>query len=326
MAALPRILRFSSDTEPGITRRVRGKGFSYHDEAGKRLSCEKALARIQSLGIPPAWRDVWICASAHGHLQATGRDARDRKQYRYHPEWRAHRDALKFANLVEFGNALPALRARVARDLSREKTDKRFASAALVRLLDRASLRIGNPEYTRDNGSFGATTLRSKHMKLTDEGLKLTFTAKGGKRVRKQVNDRTLNRVLQAIDDLPGRRLFSYIDASGGIRDLDSADINAYLGDEQDFTAKTFRTWRGTVEAFTEACESEDPTLKSLSERAARALHNTPAICRSSYIHPKVVKLAEMDGRPRAKAIGKVEGERRDGLRAREAELLAFIS
>ena len=327
MAYMPDFLTHSRDSDPGISRRVRGRGFSYHHPDGTTVTCEGTRARIDALGLPPAWTDVWICAHEHGHLQATGRDARERKQYRYHELWRAHRDRLKYASLPAFGEALPALRQRVYRDLRRERPDRDFVCAALVRLIDRAALRVGNPEYADRNGSFGATTLRTRHVRLGEEDIRLDFRAKGGKRVRRRVGDRTLHRVLGRIDDLPGRELFRYVDEDGEVRSLDSSDVNAYLGQtlDDDFTAKTFRTWRGTVEAFAEACEAPEPSIKGMCERAAAALHNTPAICRSSYIHPDVIALAEMDADAREAALEGPKAERRDGLRKAEAGLLAFL-
>lgn len=331
MAAIPSILTHSSDADPGLSRRKRGKGFSYHAMDGARVADPKVLERVKDLGIPPAWTDVWICAQAHGHLQATGFDDRGRKQYRYHPEWRAFRDRQKYAALAQFGEALPALRARVRRDLGRNQPDQRFVCAALVRLIDRTSLRVGNDEYARENGTYGATTLRMKHISLDDSELRLGFTAKGGKRVRKQVSDTTLHRALERIGDLPGRELFHYIDEAGERRGVDSSDVNAYIAETLDgeISAKTFRTWRGSVEAFAECrdlhASGQAPTLKALSERAAESLHNTPAICRSSYIHPAVIDLVDSSSERRGKALLRVRGTRRAGLRADEAEFLALL-
>ena len=309
-------------------RRVRGRGFSFHHPDGRLVEDAPTLERIQALGLPPAWRDVWVCTNPHGHLQATGRDDAERKQYRYHERWREHRDRLKYAGLVEFGKALPALRARVYRDLQRNQADIHFVSAALVRLLDRTALRVGNTEYAEENGSFGATTLRRRHVCFKGDQIRLDFRAKGGKRVRRQVGDRTLHRVLEQIEDLPGRELFHYLDDDGEVRRLDSSDVNAYLAQTLDgeFTAKTFRTWRGTVEAFAEACEAPELSIKGMCERAAAALHNTPAICRKSYIHPDVIGLAEMEPEERSKTLAEPRAERRDGLRKAEAGLLAYLS
>ena len=328
MSFMPDFLVHTSDSEPGIVRRVRGRGFSFHHPDGSLVEDMPTLERIKLLGLPPAWRDVWVCANPHGHLQATGRDDAERKQYRYHERWREHRDRLKYAGLVEFGEALPALRARVYRDLQRNRADKPFVSAALVRLLDRTALRVGNTEYAEENGSFGATTLRRKHVKLKGDQIRLDFRAKGGKRVRRQVGDRTLHRVLEQIEELPGYELFHYLDDDGDVRRLDSADVNEYLAQTLDgeFTAKTFRTWRGTVEAFAEACETPDLTIKGMCQRAAEALHNTPAICRKSYVHPDVIALAEMDTEKRQEILAGPKEERCDGLRKAEAGLLAFLS
>ena len=326
MSAMPQILTCSSDTEPGIARRTRGKGFSYHLPDGDKVTCKKTLARIETLAVPPAWRDVWICSHDHGHIQATGYDARDRKQYRYHEKWREHRDMLKYAALPEFGDHLPALRQRVRRDLSRNRPDKDFVCAALVRLLDRAALRVGTDAYARENQTYGATTLRMKHLSLLDEGnIKLDFTAKGGKRVRKQVKDSTLHRAMERIGDLKGYEVFHYLDEDGERHGVDSGDVNDYLAEtlEGDFSAKTFRTWHGTLAAFEEALEADELTIKAMCERASGVLHNTPAICRSSYIHPDVIALA--DAGDRAKRLTTTEKARRSGLRVAEARLLEFL-
>ena len=326
MSAMPQMLTCSSDSEPGIVRRVRGKGFSFHDAEGHKVGDAKTLDRIQALAIPPAWRDVWICAHDHGHIQATGYDERDRKQYRYHDKWREHRDALKFASLSEFGDSLPALRQRVRRDLGRNRPDKDFVCAALVRLLDKAALRVGTDAYARANKTYGATTLRMKHVCLRGGDIKLDFHAKGGKRVRKQINDRTLHRAMERIGDLKGYELFHYISDDGRRCGIDSGDVNAYLSEtlDGDFSAKTFRTWHGTLAAFEEALDADDLTIKAMCERASGVLHNTPAICRSSYIHPAVIKLA--DDESRGERLSATEKARRSGLRVAEARLLAFLS
>ena len=326
MSAMPQILTCSSDAEPGICRRVRGKGFSFHNPDGSKVEDAKTLDRITTLAIPPAWRDVWICPQEHGHIQATGYDARDRKQYRYHDKWREHRDALKFASLSDFGDSLPALRQRVRRDLGRNRPDKDFVCAALVRLLDKAALRVGTDAYARENKTYGATTLRMKHLSLLDAGhIKLDFTAKGGKRVRKQITDRTLHRAMERIGDLKGYEVFHYLTEEGRRCGVDSGDVNAYLNEtlDSDFSAKTFRTWHGTVAAFEEALEADDLTIKAMCERASGVLHNTPAICRSSYIHPEIIKLAEDEAR--ARRLSATEKARRSGLRVAEARLLAFL-
>lgn len=320
MSTLPKLLRYSSDAEPGYARRQRGSGFSYYDPQGKALKKAAVLSRIESLGLPPAYEDVWICKDEFGHLQATGRDEKGRKQYRYHADWRKFRDRQKFDGLADFADALPRIRAMVTRDLRRETPDCRFVCAALVRLIDRGALRIGNRGYEGD--SFGASTLRTRHFKITKDGFRLDYKAKGGKRVRKTIRDKSLAKTLDQIDDLPGRSLFQYISDSGEVCRLDSADVNAYLPD--DFTAKTFRTWHGSVAAF-KAAKQENPTIKSLSEAAAERLHNTPAICRSAYIHPDIIALAEMSEEKRQKTLLALSAPVRRGLKLAERNCLAFI-
>ena len=307
MAAMPQILRHSSPDEPGIARRRRGRGFSYHDEGGALITCERTKTRIQGLGLPPAYEDVWICRDEHGHLQACGTDAAGRRQYLYHPEWRAFRDRLKYDQLEDFGRALPALRDQVARDLRRNRLDRDQACAAVIRLIDGAALRIGNRDYAEDNGTFGASTLERRHLKLDGATLKLSFTAKGGKRVRKQLKDRTLARVLERSGDLRGRALFKWVDDDNRVRTLRSDDVNDYIGAATGLdtvSAKTFRTWHGSVCALDCAVsEGDELTIKAMSEAASQCLHNTPAIARGSYIHPDVIALAEMEPKERAAAL-----------------------
>lgn len=321
MSVMPKLLRYSSDAEPGYARRVQGSGFSFFDDKGSRVTKETVLSRINGLGLPPAYTDVWICKDEFGHLQATGRDEKGRKQYRYHSDWRIFRDQQKFEGLPDFAEALPRIRAKVARDLKRDTPDRIFVSAALVRLIDKGALRIGNRGYEGD--SFGASTLRTRHFKITDNGFQLDYRAKGGKRVRKSIRDSSLAKTLEEIDDLPGRHLFQYVGDGGEICRLDSADVNAYLPDA--FTAKTFRTWHGTVAAF-KAAQDENPTIKSLSEAAAARLHNTPAICRSSYIHPNVIALAEVSEAERQMRLQSLSPPATRGLVAAERSCLALIS
>ena len=321
MSALPKILRHSSDTEPGITRRVRGRGFSYHAPDGTCVNHAPVLERIKALGLPPAYSDVWICTDEFGHIQATGRDDKNRKQYRYHDDWRSFRDQRKFDRLSDFARTLPKLRARVARDLRRDNPDKRFVSAALVRLIDRGALRVGNRAYAGD--SFGAATLRTRHIDLSDTALKLDFKAKGGKRVRKRISDTTLARTLERIGDLPGRDLFQYRGEDGEVYRLDSSDVNAYIDDG--FTAKTFRTWHGTVAAFDAAQSTESLSIKMLCEAAAKRLHNTPAICRKSYIHPAVIALAEASAEDAQTTLNNLKSETLRGLRQAERGCLALL-
>lgn len=312
---MPDILRYAEDSEAGISRIKRGETFSYLTPTGKALRCETALKRIKLLGLPPAYEDVWICADEFGHLQATGRDAKGRKQYRYHSRWREFQDRNKFDALPDFGRHLSYLRRKVRRDLRRRDNSKDFVCAAITRLIDQGALRVGH----KQNEAIGASTLKHRHIKFTAEGLSLDYRAKGGKRVRKQIKDKTLARQLQRIDDLPGRRVFQYIGQNGDIHPLDSANVNDYLGDG--FSAKTFRTWHGTLAAFEIAMKEDgEPTIKAMAEAAAKRLHNTPTICRNSYIHPSIVALAEDNTSKTAKDISL------RGLRKTERQLLSFLS
>jgi DNA topoisomerase-1 len=323
-------LVYVSDQIPGIRRMRAGRGFSYVGPDGRRLRGDERR-RVEKLGIPPAYRDVWICARPDGHLQATGRDARGRKQYRYHPDWQRAQAQTKFAGLVDFALALPALRARLARDLRHAPGGRDFAVAALILLLDRSFLRIGTPRYAQENASYGAVTLLRRHVRLEQNAVRLDFKAKGGKRIRRVLRDRQLHRVLQAIGDLPGRNLFTYIDAAGAARPLTSDEVNAWLAEvmRPGVTAKTFRTWGGTLAAFAHASAlpAEDAlTLKAMAEAAAAALHNTPAICRKSYIHPAVLRLAELSPEARHDRLAKLQAAPGEGMRGEERRLLAFLS
>ena len=331
MSAMPRILRHSSPDEPGLTRRRRGRGFSYHDPDGALITCERTRTRIQGLGLPPAYEDVWICRDEHGHLQACGTDAAGRRQYRYHPEWRAFRDRLKYDQLEDFGRALPGLRKAVAHDLRRNRLDRDQASAAVVRLIDEAALRVGNRDYATRNGTFGASTLERRHLRMDGRTLRLSFTAKGGKRVRKQLKDRTLARVLEKSGDLRGRAVFKWVDEDDRVRTLRSDDVNDYIERHTGLdtvSAKTFRTWHGSVCALDRAAREPDTlTIKSLSEAAAECLHNTPSIARNSYIHPDVIALAEMSAEARTAALDALDLRRApNDLDREEKRLIALLA
>lgn len=322
-------LTYVSDSDPGILRRACGRGFRFVGSDGSRPSAAD-LARIRRLGIPPAYRDVWICPDPNGHLQFTGIDARGRKQYRYHPVWAASRADTKFGQLAAFGLALPALRAAIQRDLRHSPGDLAFTRAALVLLLDRALIRIGDPVYTAENKSFGATTLLSRHLRVEHGGIRLNFVAKGGKRVQLSLRDRRLERIFNEIGDLPGRHLFTYVDEAGEVRRLFSQDVNAWLAETTGMaaTAKTFRTWGGTLAAFETAlaCAGQKLTLRAMAEAAADRLHNTPAIARKSYIHPAVLDLAALSPDDLAKRLDDIPAIETGGLRGTEASLLAFLS
>jgi len=322
-------LVYVSDSEPGIARRRHGRGFSYHHPDGSPLDAAE-LARVRTLGVPPAYRDVWICPLANGHLQATGRDARGRKQYRYHAAWQAAQAETRFAQLVGFGESLPMIRRRLRRDLQGDAGDMAFSLAALVMLIDQTSLRVGNACYTAQNRTFGASTLLARHLTLEDGVVRLRFRAKGGRRVQHTLRNRRLARVLHEIGDLPGRNLFTYIDEAGETRALASQDVNAWLAGVAGpgITAKTFRTWGGTLAAFEAARQTpadQKATVKALTAAAAGRLNNTPAICRKSYIHPGVMALADMTPAERASRLARPTPHDVTDLRADEARLLAFL-
>jgi DNA topoisomerase I len=299
-------LRYTSPDEPGIARKRSGSGFAYVLPDGRRVRDEATLARIRSLAIPPAWREVWISADPDGHLQAVGRDARGRKQYRYHPRWRSVRDEAKYGRLVEFCRALPRLRRRVARDLACSCLCRDKVVALVVSLLERAQLRVGNDEYTRQNGSFGATTLRAHHARVRGSELELRYRAKGGAERRVSVRDRKLAALVMKCRDLPGQRLFQYVGDDGDPVPITSSDVNEYLRQATGgpFTAKDFRTWAATIacavllssEALEETIKGNKATVTRVVETVAAQLGNTPAVCRKCYIHPLVID-GFMDGR-----------------------------
>lgn len=315
-----------------MTRRRRGQGFSYHDPDGKLIRCEKTLDRVKALGLPPAYSEVWICMDPLGHLQAAGTDARGRRQYRYHEQWRAYRDRKKFDRLEEFGRNLPRLRTAVDHDLRRNAPDKDQICAAIIRLIDQTAMRIGSDHYRQSNGTIGAVTLQSRHVRVKGSTLKLSYTAKGGKRVRKQVQDRRLARILHNIGDLPGRDLFTCQDQdTGESRPVRSQDVNQYISRAtgvEGFTTKAFRTWHGSLAAFQKAYETEGPlTIKGMSERAAEQLHNTPTIARNSYIHPKVIQLAELSPEERQAHFDAFDLRHApNALRRDEKRLIVFLS
>jgi DNA topoisomerase I len=292
-------LRYVSDSSPGIRRKRAGKGFRYTAPDGAAVRLKERLNRIRSLAIPPAWTEVWICSSPLGHLQATGRDAKGRKQYRYHRRWREVRDETKYGRMIDFGRALPRLRKRVARDLSLPGMPREKVVAAVVRLLDISNIRVGNSEYARDNESFGLTTLRQRHVAVRGEVMRFKFNGKSGREHDVSVTDRRLAAIVRRCAELPGQELFRYLDEARQAHTIESSDVNDYLrvaaGD--DFTAKDFRTWAGTVLiacelAFLGTTESDGEARRSLAEAVksvAAKLGNTAAVCRKCYVHPAVV-------------------------------------
>jgi DNA topoisomerase-1 len=290
-------LRHVNDDDPGIARRPTGDGFAYHGPDGTRLRDKAALARIKALVIPPAWIDVWICADPRGHIQATGRDVRGRKQYRYHAKWRETRDTAKFGHMAAFGRALPAIRAAVDKDLGRRDLSRERVLATVVRLLEQTLVRIGNDEYARTNKSFGLTTLRNRHLKADGAALVLDFRGKSGVRHRARIGDRRIATIVRRLRELPGQRLFQYED-DGVIYQIGSSDVNDYLRAVscEDITAKDFRTWAATLAAAQQLAAADPPLSEVEAKRqlvacvkdTARLLGNTPAVCRKAYIHPQV--------------------------------------
>lgn len=284
---------------PGITRRKVRHGFGYWDARGNRITDRAEIERLNRIALPPAYADAWFCPSPHGHIQAIGHDARGRRQYRYHPDFRAQQDTAKYDRLADFGRALPLLRARVEQDLGGRPTDKATVCAAVVRLLDLTRIRIGNTQYARDNKSFGATTLLNRHARVERARLKLQYRGKAGVMRRLTIGDKTLLRVVRRVQDLPGQQLFQYLDDEGQACPVDSADVNAYIKDAMGdaFTAKNFRTWGASVIALDHvvaACRSGGRIkLADLLEPVAAALGNTPSIARKSYVHPLVLGLKD---------------------------------
>ncbi|HVD45813.1 MAG TPA: DNA topoisomerase IB [Candidatus Limnocylindria bacterium] len=326
-------LAYTSDAEPGIRRERRGRGFLYFDAEGGKIRDPALLDRIRSLVIPPAWKDVWICTRPRGHLQATGRDERGRKQFLYHPRWRETRDADKYAKLVGFARTLPRIRSRVARDLRRKGLPREKVIATIVKLLETTFARVGNEEYARDNGSFGLTTLRDRHVSVKGPTVRFLFRGKSGRDHALAVTDRRVANVVKRCEELPGQMLFQYVAENGERGTVTSDDVNGYLRETtgEDFTAKDFRTWAGTVLA---ACalrdlarfESETEAKRNVVaaiDSVAKKLGHTRAVCRRAYVHPAVIDTYLDGSLDSALALeGAVVGRR---LRADEAAVLAFL-
>jgi DNA topoisomerase I len=300
---LPPELNYVDDRDPGITRREAKGGWVYRYPDGRAVTDEKTLKRIRSLAIPPAWSEVWICPDPMGHIQAVGRDAKGRKQYRYHPRWREARDRSKYDKMVEFGRALPKLRARVDADLARPGLPKEKVVAAVVRLLELTLIRVGNDEYAKQNKSFGLTTLRKRHVDLGSTGAVFEFKGKSGVAHKTGFRDRRLARVIRACEDLPGQRLFQYVDREGERHQVGSADVNAYIREAigEEFSAKDFRTWAGALAALEYFDEAPPPAsavqakamIRECVKQVSMRLGNTPAVCRACYIHPAVFEAFE---------------------------------
>jgi len=296
---IPRRLIHVTDTEPGLKRIRCGTGFRYVDCHRHAVSAREKV-RIAALAIPPAWNDVWICIDQHGHIQATGRDARGRKQYIYHPAWMAERGQSKFSSLQAFGQKLSGLRQKIDADIRRRSLGREKVVSTVIWMMDRLLLRVGNPNYARENNSFGITTLRNRHVKDDGAGLRLVFTGKSGKSWNLKLSDRRIARIVRSVQELPGQQLFQYIDDEGARRAVCSQDINDYLRDAMgaEFTSKHFRTWAATAEAVEALCSTELPESEAARKRAlnqvidgiAQSLGNTRAVCRSAYIHPGVIE------------------------------------
>lgn len=330
-------LRYVSDRQPGIRRIAHGNGFRYVKPSGSAVRDKKTLLRIRSLVIPPAWTDVWICPLENGHLQATGLDARRRKQYRYHPRWREVRDENKYAHLIAFAQALPKIRRRVDKDLARRGLPREKVLAAVVKLLETTLIRVGNDEYARDNNSFGLTTMRNRHADVNGTQVRFEFHGKSGKKHEIDIRDPRLSAVVRKCQDLPGQELFEYVGAQGESRDVGSDDVNQYLRQisGQDFTAKDFRTWAGTALAAQALQEFEDfdsqaaarRNITQAIEQVATRLGNTKAVCRKCYIHPAVID-AYMDRSLVETLKARTEQELRRSLKSltpEEAAVLALL-
>jgi DNA topoisomerase I len=292
-------LRYVTDDQPGIGRARAGAGFRYVDAQGKAVRDEATLRRIRSLAIPPAWTDVWICPHENGHLQATGRDAKGRKQHRYHSLWREVRDATKYDRMIEFGKSLPRIRRRVTRDIARPGLSREKVLATIVRLMDLTFIRVGNEEYAKQNRSFGLTTLQDGHARVRGDRVQFSFRGKSGKNHTIEVEDARLAKIVKRCQDIPGQDLFQFLDEKGARHDVTSGDVNEYLREVSgsEFTAKDFRTWAGTVLAA-QALQSETTleTQKQAKSNVRRAIEvvadrlgNTPAVCRKCYVHPHVI-------------------------------------
>jgi DNA topoisomerase-1 len=330
-------LRYMSDTMPGIRREVvDDKGFNYVGVDGKVISDPEELRRFEALAIPPAWTEVWICSLPNGHLQATGRDTKGRKQYRYHPQWNEIRGQTKYDRMLLFGEALPLIREQVERDLALRGLPRRKVLATIVRLLETTFIRIGNKEYVRANRSFGLTTLRDRHVKISGSTIQFQFRGKSGQDHTIDLKDRRLARIVKQCRDIPGYELFQYIDENGQRQTVDSGDVNAYLREitQQDFTAKDFRTWGGTVlTALTlnemGAGESESGTKKNVVQaikEVARCLGNRPATCRKYYVHPAVLE-TYLDGNllDRLRQELEAAAESPNGLKVEETAMMGLL-
>jgi DNA topoisomerase I len=328
-------LIYVSDEEPGIRRRKSGKGFTYVLPGGSKVEDKATLERIRTLAIPPAYTDVWICPKANGHIQATGRDAKGRKQYRYHPAFREVRESTKYEHMLDFAQALPGIRARIQEDMGRRGLPREKVLATVVHLLETTLIRVGNSDYAKQNKSYGLTTLRDPHVQVNGSDLRFQFKGKSGKSWRLQVKDRRVAKIVKACQDLPGQHLFQYLNEEGEQQFVTSADVNAYLKEitGRDITAKDFRTWAGTVLAAMalrefETFDSEAKAKKNVRaaiERVASQLGNTPTICRKCYIHPEVLS-CYLEGGLLLEIKDEVESELREELASLKPEEAAVLT
>jgi DNA topoisomerase I len=328
-------LIYVSDEEPGIRRRKSGKGFTYVLPGGSKVEDKATLERIRTLAIPPAYTDVWICPKANGHIQATGRDAKGRKQYRYHPAFREVRESTKYEHMLDFAQALPGIRARIQEDMGRRGLPREKVLATVVHLLETTLIRVGNSDYAKQNKSYGLTTLRDPHVQVNGSDLRFQFKGKSGKSWRLQVKDRRVAKIVKACQDLPGQHLFQYLNEAGEQQFVTSADVNAYLKEitGRDITAKDFRTWAGTVLAAMalrefETFDSEAKAKKNVRaaiERVASQLGNTPTICRKCYIHPEVLS-CYLEGGLLLEIKDEVESELREELASLKPEEAAVLT
>lgn len=324
-------LRYVSDAMPGIARQKRGKHFAYFALDGSPVRDEAELARIAALAVPPAYSDVWICPSRNGHIQATGRDARGRKQYRYHAKWREVRDETKYARMLDFAKVLPTIRKRVDADLRREGMPREKILATVVSLLETTTIRVGNDEYAKENGSFGLTTLRNRHAAVEGSTVRFAFVGKSGVRHTISLRNKRLSKIVARCQDIPGQQLFEYYDDEGGVHPVDSSEVNDYIREiaGDDFSAKDFRTWIGTVtcaallatcEAAPTQAERKSKLVETISQ-VARRLGNTASVCRKCYVHPDILASYIEDGTlgdpPRSTST--------DGLTRDERFVVAFL-
>jgi DNA topoisomerase-1 len=328
-------LRYVSDNRPGIRRKRAGKGFAYLGVDGKAIKDEKILERIRKLAIPPAYGEVWICPFANGHIQATGRDAKGRKQYRYHPKFREVRDSTKYEHMLEFARGLPEIRKKIEAHMKLRGMPREKVLATVVYLLENTLIRVGNDDYVKQNKSYGLTTLKDRHVKVAGSELKFQFKGKSGKTWNLQFKDRRIARIVKECQDIPGQELFQYLDDDGKRQDVTSADVNAYLKEitGREITAKDFRTWAGTVLAALALAEFESfdtdamakKNVRAAIERVSSKLGNTPTICRKCYVHPEVLH-SYLQGEMMLEVKQQVETELRDNLATLKPEEAAVLT